>query len=211
MKIARPALERLSILCTLLQELEEAGEERISSTTLGRLMGIPPHTIRKDISNLDGTIGGGGGYQIAVLRQRVQEQLGLDKNRRVCIVGLGRLGSALINYGGFEKLGYNFVAGFDRNINKIELLRTDIPLYPSYEIVEVVQQKKIEIGVLAVPAEAAQQTADRLIEGGVKGIINFAPVVLQNKKKDVFVRNIFVAGELNTLSALITQAERGHG
>ena len=126
-----------------------------------------------------------------IARNRVRSSLGLGIKRNACIVGLGRLGSAILNYPDFIPSGFEIKAGFDSNINKIELIITDIPLYPSYEIEEAVRREKIQLGIIAVPPQSAQNTAKKLIDGGVKGIVNFAPIVIKSELKDVFISGVF--------------------
>jgi redox-sensing transcriptional repressor len=125
----------------------------------------------------------------------------LSKGKKACIVGLGRLGTAILNYGQLGPHGFDIVAGFDSNINKIETISTDIPLFPAHEIALVVKRKGIELAALTVPAQATEETVDKLIEGGIKGIVNFTPAVIR-PAKNVFVRNIDLVGEFRTLSAL---------
>lgn len=203
-KISTPAIERLSILCTVLERLEKDGKTVVSSAELGRIMNVQPHTLRKDI-NFFGQTGGETGYNISTLKGIIKKGLGFDIPRKACIVGLGRLGSAIMNFSGFIGSNIKIEAGFDSNINRIETLITDIPLFPAYEIPEVVKSKNIELGVIAVPPSSAQITADRLIQGGIKGIINFAPVIIQSSNPNVVVREFYVLEEFRILSALIEQ------
>jgi redox-sensing transcriptional repressor len=202
--IPRPAVERLSILYSLLEELEQRGRTVISSAELGAIAGVPAHTVRKDISYLEGARSGGAGYPIGQLRESIGDSLGINVRRRVCIVGLGNIGTALLNYRGFMPRGYDIVAGFDTNVNRLEILETAVPLHPAHEIETVVARENIELAVIAVPAEAAQETADRLMRAGIGGIVNFAPVIIHHPHEHVFVRNVFVVGEFRILTALMT-------
>lgn len=195
----------------------DSGAEQISSGRLSELTSIPAHTIRKDISYAAGAAeqvqnSSGSGYSLERLLPLLKEALGLLRTRRVCVVGLGKLGSALINFPGFLGKGYVMHAGFDRSVNRLELLNTKVPLYTSSEITDVCRRERIDLGVITAPPEAAQGVADRLIEGGVQGIVNFAPVIIQKREAPVFVRNIFVAGEFHILSAMIHQeGEKNEG
>lgn len=201
-RIPIPAVERLAIMHTLLGRLKASGRQTVSSAELGRLMNVQPHTIRKDISYL-GQAGGESGYDIKVLMETLEQGMGLRIQRKVCIAGLGRLGTSIMDYSGFEGSNLRIVAGFDSNINRIETLKTNIPLYPAYRIPEIVKSMGIEIGVIAVPASAAEITAKRLEEGGIRGIINFAPVVVKCKSDDIVIRNMHLLEEFRIVSALI--------
>ncbi|RKY85896.1 redox-sensing transcriptional repressor Rex [candidate division KSB1 bacterium] len=202
--LPKPSVARLCVLYRFLEECQKNGIKTISSSQIANRLGLGSHSIRKDISYLGEMGDSGMGYDVEKLKSCISNKLGLHKERRACVVGLGRLGCSIMNYTGFTASGYRIVAGFDSNINKLETIRTDIDLYPSYEIVEVVKRKQIELAVVAVPAKSAQEVADRLIEGGVRGIVNFAPVIIKPKSPNVFVRNVDVVGEFDLLSALIT-------
>lgn len=207
MNIPKPSISRICMIYNLLGELLEAGQTHASSAELGKTLGIGAPSIRKDISYL-GEIGNTGSrYDIKKLREHISNKLNLDKERKACIVGIGRLGSAILNYDLFTRHGYNIVAGFDSNVNKLETLKTAVNLYPAHTIPEIVQSQNIELAVLAVPASAAQVSADRLIEGGIKGIVNFSPTIINSDKKDVFISNIDVVKEFRVLSALISLSD----
>ncbi|MFP4563523.1 MAG: redox-sensing transcriptional repressor Rex [Spirochaetia bacterium] len=204
--IPKPAVERLCRVYHVLTKLLEEEAVEISSAEIGKRMGIKPHTVRKDISYLDGETGSPGGYDVKALSGRIRDVLGFDERTRGCIVGLGRLGSALLAYMEEKHEGFEIAAGFDSSVNRLELLKTRVPLYPAHEISERVRKKKIRVAVLTVPADAAQLTAERLTEGGVRGIINFAPVGLHGLE-GVVVRNVYLLDEIRIVSALIQSAE----
>lgn len=206
--ISEATLQRLTQIYRTLSRMARKGDEceLLSSTQLGKLIGVPSHTIRKDISSLGmGDIGNSGrGYSVEKLQNFIGQKLGLTVAKRTAIIGLGRIGSALLEYGKFSNAGFSVVAGFDSSINRIDLLKTDVPLYCSYDIAEVVKREKIELAFLAVPASSAEQSMERLVEGGIKGIVNFSPMILQNENNSVFIRNVDLSGELTMLSALIS-------
>lgn len=210
-----PVIERLSRLYTILCRFSgtEEGKDRLSSAELGRLLGEEPHTVRKDLSILK-TLGDGGeterlltaagserGYDADRLKEALRVGLGLDRPRTVCLAGLGRLGSAILHRMTEEDGAYILAAAFDSSVNRLELLQTSVPLFHSREIVRVVKEKGIDLGIIAVPEAAAQDTANRLISGGVRGIVNFAPVALSPGATGVLIRNVSLAGELHALSA----------
>jgi redox-sensing transcriptional repressor len=201
--IPNPTIIRLCSIFELLGRLELEGISRISSAELEEKTGVPSHSIRKDIS-LMGEVGNSGkGYNVAILREHILKNLGFDKERKACIVGLGQLGSAILQWPVLAEGEFRIVAGFDSNINKVETIKTSIRLFPSYEITEVVRHLGIELGIIAVPPASAQEIADRLVDGGVKGIVNFAPVIIKPKAADCFVRTMDITGELRILSAMM--------
>lgn len=218
--LPKPTVERLAYLYTMLRRLEDPGlSVRLSSRALGELLSVPDHTIRKDLSLLkaalateqvgsEGVFEGGTeqGYDVGSLRRIVESCLGLGLPRSACLVGLGRLGAAILGRntgdGGYT-LGYTLAAGFDSSVNRIELIRTDVPLFHSREMPRVIREGDIKIGIIAVPPRAAQDVADRLAEAGIRGIVNFAPVVLSMGARNILVRNVSLDGELHVLSAYL--------
>ena len=201
-KIPIPAINRLCAVYQLLCDLHRKGLKKLSSSELASRTGLPPHTIRKDISYL-GEIGSTGmGYDIQRLKNHIFSRLGLAKKVKVCIVGLGRLGLSILESPMLADDEFTVAAGFDSNINKLETLRTSVPVFPSHEITDVVRRIGIQLGIIAVTPENAQNVADRLVEGGVEGIVNFAPVVINPGTGSCIIRNIDLAGELRILSAL---------
>ncbi len=201
--IPTPAIVRLCSLSQLLCRMENEGIPRASSTEFARRTGLPAHTIRKDISFL-GEIGNtGAGYEISRLRNHLFSNLGLKQEKKACLVGLGRLGSAILASPNLAGEGFRIAAGFDSDVNKLETIKTSIMVYPSHEIVEIVRKMGIELGIIAVPADNAQEVADRLVAGGVRGILNIAPTPITVPAGSCFVRNIDIAGELRILSAMI--------
>ncbi len=205
--IPKPAIVRLSTLYVLLENLESQGKKVISSSEIGKLLGVPSHTIRKDISNLQ-TAGTGVGYNITLLKNIISKHLGFKKYSKACIVGMGRLGSVITTKNGFYSREYSVVVGFDNNPDKILHQKGDLTLYPMEKLREVITQEQIKIAFITVPQSSAKKVAYELIDCGIKGIINFSPVLIEINRDDVFVRNIFIAGEVNILSALISQYEK---
>jgi redox-sensing transcriptional repressor len=200
-KVPIPSLERLCSIYHILEQLEKNGTEKVSSAQLGKELCVNAYSVRKDISYF-GEIGNcRAGYEVSRLKEHLKVNLGFDIARTICVVGLGRLGCAILDYGLLPESDFSIVAGFDSNINKLETIHTDIPLYPAHEIVNVVKRKKIELGVIAVPGDAAAETARRLSDGGVRGIVNFSPAVIKSQN-NVFIRNMDLVGEFRILSVL---------
>ncbi len=204
MKVPKPAVARLSMLYRFLEELEKQGIQSISSSKIAAQLGLGSHNIRKDIGYL-GEIGNtGSGYDVKRLKDHISSHLGFDHERHACVVGLGRLGSAIMNFDNFIVNGYRIVAGFDSNINVLETIKTDIDVYPSHAIEDIVKQKNIELAVLTVPVASAQEVTDKLLQGGIQGIVNFTPGYLKVYDYPVYVSNIDVVGAFDELIALST-------
>ena len=124
------------------------------------------------------------------------------KSRKFCVVGLGRLGSAYLNFPPPELAGFELTAGFDTNVTRTEMLKSPAPLYPTYKMGEVIGRFGIEIALLCVPAGEAQATAERLAAAGIRGILNFAPVPV-TVPPGIAVRNIRLTEELRSLSIMM--------
>ncbi len=198
-QIPEPTVERLLQLTRVLENLSSPS---ITSGEIEARTGWSSHTIRKDISFLKGDLASSSGYGVLALRAAIRKALGMEEKRKFCVVGLGRLGSAYLNFPAFAEEDFELVAGFDSSVNRVEILKSPVPLYPAYKMGEVVARFKIELALLCVPAEAAQATADKLIAAGVKGIVNFAPIVLETPPA-VAVRNVYVVDELRAVAAKI--------
>jgi len=199
--IAFPAVERLTKLFSLLHKVKQDEKEQISSAELGSLTGFHAHNIRKDISMIGSIEAGKGGYNTKGLENLIGRVFGFERKKKVCIVGLDMLGAAMLNNpdAGFSE--FEIVAGFDSNINRMEMISTKVPLFHFYKIEETAKELGIEYAILAVNPEDATKTANRLIAGGVKGILNFSPVII-TPKNGVQIRNIYLVEELRLLSAL---------
>ncbi|MDR3145160.1 MAG: redox-sensing transcriptional repressor Rex [Treponema sp.] len=221
--IPEPAKERLLILMRLLEKDAggkadgrddggAAGRAAVTSAELESLTGWSSQTIRKDISCLGGCcgdeggapgkVGSNAGYTAENLVPLIKRALGLDRPRRFCVVGLGRLGSAYLNVAFFEPGEFELCAGFDTNVNRVEILKSPAPLYPAYKMAEVIRRFSIEIALLCVPGDAAQGAGERLAAAGIRGILNFAPVALK-LPPEVAVRNVNVVDELRALAVKI--------
>ena len=201
-QIPEPTKERLLYLMRLLEQT--AGQGAITSAQIETLSGWASHTVRKDISflgsALDGeTVSSAAGYEPVALVSQIKRALGLGKRRKFCVVGLGRLGSAYLNVTENESSEFELVAGFDSNVNRTEILKSAVPLYPAYKMGEVIGRFGIEIALLCVPVGAAQAAADRLVEAGIRGILNFAPALI-SVPPGIAVRNVYLTDELRALS-----------
>ncbi|MDR1862453.1 MAG: CoA-binding protein [Treponema sp.] len=198
-QISGAAKERL---LHLLRILEHRAGEPVTSAGIEALTGWPSNTIRKDISCLGGdgeAVGSSSGYAPELLLPAIKKALGLEKRRKFCVVGLGRLGSAYLNIGAPDLGEFELVAGFDTNVNRTEILKSPVPLYPAYKMGEVIGRFGIEMALLCVPPEAAQAAAEKLAASGIRGIVNFAPAALK-LPPEIPVRNVYVTDELRSLA-----------
>jgi len=188
---------RLAHYRRVLNRLKSMGFVKVFSDNLADALGITPVQVRKDFSlyRLEGNRR--GGYTIEDLVGRIDGILGKNMVQEVVIVGVGRIGKALINYQGFIKEGIKIVAGFDIDPSKLEP-EGGVPVYPLEQLKEFVKARNIGVAIIAVPDIAAQQALDILLAAGVKGILNFAPIPLR-ASNDAVINNINVGLELETL------------
>jgi len=174
--ISKATIDRLPLYFRTLRHIQEEGIEIISSEELGRRIGVTPEQIRKDLASFGEFGKKGVGYFVRELIRNIGEILGLHRNWNIAIIGIGHLGWALANYKNFSSLGFNLAAIFDVDLSKVGLTINGVEVQHVNSLEEVLQQRQIHIGVITVPAEQAQKVADRLVEAGVKGIWNFAPL-----------------------------------
>ncbi|MCP4648491.1 MAG: redox-sensing transcriptional repressor Rex [PVC group bacterium] len=175
MDFSNNTIDRICRIFGYLTVLEKKGIDFISSKELAEAIGATEYTIRKDFSTLNFKGYTRRGYAVKSLKNKIGDKFLLNQKRRACIVGLGRLGTALLDYEKFQEDGFEIIAGFDISINKIERIQTDIDVFAISRLPDIVKSKNIELGIITVPGEAAQKVADILIKAGVKGILNFSP------------------------------------
>lgn len=192
-------LNRLSFYLRCLRHLQELGIARISSQEMAQRYHLSATQIRKDLAQF-GEFGiRGVGYDVDGLADHLNSLLGLDRRHALVIVGMGNLGSALARYLGFNQGAFEVVAGVDINPAKIGRRIANFTVRPSAELQQVVRDSGAEIGVLAVPAEAAQENYDALADAGIKGILNFAPVRVK-RRPGVPLKNVDLRINLEELA-----------
>jgi redox-sensing transcriptional repressor len=198
-EIPRKTIYRLSIYLRCLARLRENGIGTVSSEALAKAAGVKPTQLRKDLAYF-GTFGTRGlGYEVADLSQKISEELGTSRLQPVILIGVGHLGLALLSYRGFEKEGFEIVAAFDAEPKRKRDKETKQPIYGMGELKEFVKTQNIKMTILTVPAVAAQEVANQLVNAGVTGILNFSPIVL-SVPEEVMVNNVNLAIELENLS-----------
>ena len=201
--IAKATIDRLPLYYRTLRLAQDDGMDIISSDELGRRLELTPEQIRKDLA-LFGQFGKKGvGYYVNELKFNVGKILGLDNHWNIAIVGIGHLGVALANYQNFIALGFNLVALFDNDPNIIGKTVNHVKVKSIDELQSCAKNLKIDIGVIAVPAQFAQQVADKLVKANIKGIWNFAPVKMR-VPEDVKIVNEDLSVGLSRLSYYIT-------
>jgi len=203
--IPRPTIERLPIYLRSLTQLDENGVEVISSEELGRILGITSVQIRKDLSYFGEFGRRGVGYDVSELIQQITEILGVDRPNKLAIVGAGNLGQALARYEGFQEYGFILAAIFDSDPAKIGTEVAGQQVLAAEYIPEVVRSLGVKIGVITVPAAAAQEVATQLVSAGVRAIWNFAPVRIE-APPEVEVRQENLSVGLLALSYYIAQS-----
>jgi redox-sensing transcriptional repressor len=197
--IPEAAVARLAVYLRVLAGMKEQGITTVSSEELSVAAGVNSAKLRKDLSYI-GTYGTRGvGYEVEVLIDQIERVLGLTREQSVAVVGIGNLGHALANYGGFPGRGFPVTALFDVDPDLMGVPVGGIPVHHIDDIPSVCAAREITIGVIATPPAAAQVVCDRLVQAGVECILNFAPVVLQ-VPATVEVRKVDLAVELQILS-----------
>lgn len=200
--IPKKAIYRLSIYHRCLQRLVEHGEETVSSSALAKAAGVKPAQLRKDLAYF-GQFGTRGlGYPVEALAAMIRDVLGREKLQPVALVGAGNLGSALLRYQGFQKEGFEVVAAFDADPEGAVSRGVQVPVYSEKELETRLREEGVRLAILCVPGSIAQAQANRLVEAGVTGILNFSPVVLE-VPEEVVVNNVDLALELEHLSFFV--------
>lgn len=202
-KIPKSATSRLSLYLREITRLESEGKYKVSSVELGDLTGLTDAQVRKDLSYFGQFGTSGAGYEIERLKRILRELLGKDKTWNIALVGAGNIGSALINYPGFKNQGFVIKEAFDNDQKKIDKRCGDVVVKDIKNLKDIEKDKSIEIAIIAVPAESAQNAADMLVKSGVRCILNFAPIVLK-VNNGVTVRNIDLSNELENFSFILT-------
>jgi redox-sensing transcriptional repressor len=178
-KPSRASVGRLSLYLRRLENLLREGTTRVSSRLLGETLGVTDAQVRKDLAYL-GNLGHPGiGYEAAELIAAIRRVLGIDRDWRVALVGVGNLARALLRYRGFVERGFRIVALFDADPAKVGQQVEGLEVHPLEAMGSVIAATGAELGVLTVPSEASQSVAEALIAAGIRGLLNFTPRVLR--------------------------------
>jgi redox-sensing transcriptional repressor len=202
LEIPRKAIYRLSVYLRCLLRLKDNGIRTVSSEALAKAAGVKSTQLRKDLTYF-GQFGTRGlGYDVEQLMRMISDVLGTKRLQPVILVGVGNLGQALLSYRGFEPEGFEIIAAFDADMERPRDKKIKQPIYPMEKLPAFVRERGVKMAVLTVPAATAQEVANGLIDCGVAGILNFAPIVL-TVPEDVMVNNVNLAIELENLSYFI--------
>src|SRR3990172_5487675 len=206
-KIPEMTIRRLSVYTRCLLQLEEDGVKTVSSEELAERFNLNSAQVRKDLAYF-GEFGVRGiGYYASGLKAELQRILGLDREWQVALVGFGNLGSALFHYREFAKQGFRISALFDDDPKKIGQVIDGVAIQPMKELPRETKAMNLHIGIIAVPADAAQAVAEKLVASGVKAILNFAPTRIK-VGRDARLKNVDLSIELETLSFHLAQSLR---
>jgi len=207
-KIPEATIRRLSRYARCLEEMEDKGEKVVSSAQLATKCMVNPAQVRKDLAYF-GEFGiRGVGYYVKDLLNDIKRILGLNKEWRMALIGIGNLGSALLSYKDFLKQNYKIVAAFDIDPPKVigrvsEKLGKPVEILHINRIKEVARERKIEIGLITTPASEAQGVANLLVEAEVRGILNFAPAQI-TVPEGFTVKDVFFTTILDNLAYLLS-------
>lgn len=198
-KISDATIKRLPIYLRLLERERFAGKHKTNSNEIAKKLDLTPASVRKDLS-LFGDFGHKGvGYNIDSLISKIEEILNLNHFIPVCIVGVGRLGEAIVYHNHFMNRKINIVAAFDKNPDKVGKEIDQIVVQHLDELGEAIKTRQFKIGIICVPPNSAQNVADKMIENGIKNILNFSPVTIL-VPEDVRVRHTDFGADLHSLA-----------
>ncbi len=206
LEIPEVVINRLPVYARALAALADAGETVVSSQALGEALDVTPAQIRKDLSYFGRFGKQGRGYNVPGLLAKLREILGLDRQWRVCVVGVGRLGQAIVEYGGFEPQGFQIVAAFDADPTIVGKQVASLTVRDSGELDSFLCSNRVDIGIVAVPASVAQQVVDRLVGAGIRAILNYAPLS-PHVPRGVNLRHIDPVIAMQSMTFYIKQRE----
>jgi redox-sensing transcriptional repressor len=198
-KVPEATVSRLSIYSRYLEQMEQNNVLTVSSTDIAKSVGVTPAQVRKDLAYFGEFGTRGVGYSVKDLLGHIMKILGLNKDWNVVIIGAGNLGRALSAYKGFGERGFKIVAMFDNDPKKVQSCVGSIDVIHIDKLPDKTQELGVDLCIIAVPAQAAQESVDIAVKSGIKGIINFAPTTL-NVPKGVLLRRVDLAAQLEVLT-----------
>lgn len=209
-KISELTTNRLSVYLRCLNELIAEGSKTVSSDKLAKRFHLNSAQIRKDLACFGEFGVRGVGYYVEELRDQLQKILGLDKEHRVGIVGAGRLGTALTDYYGFTQTNFDVLALFDSDEKRIGKKVGDVEIFDIRNFAKIVKRDKIDVAVIAVPANYAQGVLEKITKAGIKAIMNFAPTPLR-VEDDVKLKTVDLTISLESLSYFLSHENSLNG
>ncbi len=196
-RVPEATVERLSVYLRSIKRLKN--ERVLPSQELAELVGTSDGQVRKDLAYFGEFGVPGQGYRVGTLKEEISRILGVDRVWRIALAGMGNLGAALLAYSGFKRQGFEIKVAFDNDLSKIGKVWQGVKIEDVDKIPQILFEEEIKMGIIATPAQAAQLVANKLIEGGVEAILNFAPVRIVAPDK-VKLRNVDLSIELEALS-----------
>jgi redox-sensing transcriptional repressor len=197
--IPEATVARLPVYLRVLQELADQQIQTVSSERLAEAAGVNPPKVRKDLSYLGSYGTRGVGYDVEYLIYQISRELGLTQDWPVALVGMGNLGQALAGYKGFAERGFRIAAIFDKDTERVGEQVGPLTVEHVDELEGSLREKGISIAIIATPATAAQETAERLVTAGIRSVLNFAPTVLTVPDR-IHVRQVDLSVELQILA-----------
>jgi redox-sensing transcriptional repressor len=208
-QVSELTTNRLSVYLRCLNDLDIGGVETISSQALAEQFHLNAAQIRKDLAYFGEFGVRGVGYYVKDLRRHLRQILGLDRRRRVAIMGAGNLGLALADYPGFRQEGFEIAAMFDASPEKIgQHSRGGVPIFDIKDLKRITRRDRLDIAMLAVPAAAAQVVVEQVVNAGIKAILNFSPGTLK-VPGDVKLKSVDLTVSLESLSFYLAQGDQG--
>lgn len=204
-KISELTTNRLSVYLRCLNELAAQGAKSVSSDGLAKKFHLNSAQIRKDLAYFGEFGVRGVGYYVDDLRTQLTKILGLDKQHSVAIIGAGRLGTALADYYAYAQTNFTVSAMLDADHRKIGLSVGGVEIFDIMKLREIVEKHRIDVAVIAVPAEFAREVLELIIDSGIKAVMNFAPVPLR-AKGEVKIKNVDLTISLESLSYFLAKS-----
>jgi redox-sensing transcriptional repressor len=195
--VVKNSLKRIFLYRACLLRLKMMGVEKVFSYTLSDETGVTSDQVRKDFSEFELTGNKRGGYNVDDLLEKMEAIFHRNKDHNIILVGMGNLGTSLSKYNKFIHRNMNIVATFDIDPFK-QKIRGEIPVYSISRLKEIIDRFKVKVAIVAVPEISAQEVTDELVQSGIKGIVNFAPVLLK-VPLDVIVNNVNLCDELESV------------
>lgn len=203
------SLKRIFLYRACLTRLKLLGVEKVYSYTLSDETGVTSDQVRKDFSEFGITGNKRGGYDVNDLIDKMEKIFHRNKDHNLVLIGMGNLGTSLSRYNKFVHRNMNIVATFDIDPFK-QKIRSDIPVYSLSRLKEIIDRFRVKVAIIAVPEISAQEVTDELIQAGIKGIINFAPVLLKTPA-DVIVNNVNLCDELESVIYYVHKQMKSEG
>ncbi len=197
-RFSQETIKRLSLYLRNLKQMKERGISTVSSNEIVELLNVTPVQFRKDLSYFGGFGKRGVGYDVERLAKEIENILGMNKQWRIALVGVGKLGSALLGFEGFSRFNVEIACAFDIDTDRVGKIKKGVKISDVRRLKTQVKKQRIKIAIIATPPDAAQEVTDKLIRAGVKGILNFAPLSLK-VPDGVRVSNVDMACELESL------------